>query len=475
MALAYDSLLGLCGYSPEDLARERPRLDKVFERIGLDGADIAHAEDWVRTQHDIALKGVRLLLRAWLLELCDAVLARDEGKKVIYYGFPSIQGPGMAIKSAAEIPVYVGCPDVVICHTLGQIFNKLTPILEAAEQRGLPPGHGLCSLQQIRNGSLALGIIPVPDLVTGSSYYCDMGSKADELLHEIYGHRAIYVDGCMDSAWGEFPGYDPARLEFLASQIDKLFATVKECFGIEVTARSQEKAMATSRQLFSNLGRLTRLMQADPMPVSGVASGLALQLSAASTGRSMTEGPQAVAVLCDEVEERVKSGFGVVPKGAPRVLSFIQPFSDPSITHMMEESGLALSASILTVPCRKREAGMEFASLGEERAEWAMRDGNYHSLFALAQRFADAAAELKVDGVIWGYLYNCRPLALGSHLLPQYVEKQTGIPAMALEIDIYDSRNYSAASLKTRVESFAEMLWMRKVDSSQAPAGTSRK
>jgi len=462
MAVAYESLLTLCGFTPDDMVREKSRLDTTFSRLDLDMEDIARAEKWVTTQHDTELQGVRKLLRAWLLELCDLVLAKDEGKQVVYYGFPSIQGPGMAIKAAATKPIYVGCPDVVLCHTMGQIFNKLTPILEAAEKGGLPPGHGLCSLQQIRNGALALSMIPLPDLVTGSSYYCDMGSKADELLHEIYGHKAIYVDGSMDSVWGEYPGYQPARLKFLASQLDKLFATVREELGVEVTQESWEKAMATSRDLFRALGGLTRLMQADPMPVSGVVSGLALNLTAASTGRSMSEGPEAVSVLCEEVQDRVNRGFGVVPKGAPRVLNFIQPFSDPSITHMMEEAGLALSTSVLTVPCRKREPGMEFSSLGEERAEWAMRDGNYHSMFALAKRFEDAARQFDLDGVICGYLYNCRPIALGSHLIKQWVEEKTGIPTLSLEIDIYDSRNYSAASLRTRVEAFVEMLLARK-------------
>ena len=31
-----------------------------------------------------------------------------------------------------------------------------------------------------------MGIIPVADTVLTSSYYCDIGSKTDELLHEIY-------------------------------------------------------------------------------------------------------------------------------------------------------------------------------------------------------------------------------------------------------------------------------------------------
>jgi len=465
MANYYDELLKLCGFEDEEIKKEKPRIDKVFQKLELGPEDMKTAERWVRQNHDIELLGVRKLLRAWLLELLDMVLAKEEGKKLVYYGFPSIPGPGMAMKVAAQeagVDAYVACPDVILCHTLGQIFNKLTPILEAGEEGGLPPGHGLCSLQQIRNGGLAKGIIPIPDLVTGSSYFCDMGSKADELLHEKYGHPAIYVDGCMDSRWGEYPDYLPQRVEFLGAQLNKLFDTVKEVLGMEVTREAWDKSMSVSRELYGALGRLTRLMTADPMPISGVEVGLALQLTAGSTGRAMTEGPEAVSILCEEVEKRVEAGIGVVEKGAPRVLTFIMPFSDPSIIHMMENAGLAISVTLLSVPPKKHPP-TTYTTLGEIRAEREMRDGVYHSAFGLAKRFEEAARDLKVDGVLWGYLYNCRPLAETSHSVKKWVEETTGVPTLSLEMDMYDSRNYGAAALRTRVEAFAEMLRARKV------------
>ena len=86
-------------------------------------------------------------------------------------------------------------------------------------------------------------------------------------------------------------------------------------------------------------------------------------------------------------------------------------------------------------------------------------------MFGMASRFEERVRRLNIDGVIWGYLYNCRPLALGSHLIKQWIEKKTGVPTLALEIDIYDSRYYSAESLRTRVEAFAEILTARKAAS----------
>ena len=466
MANYYDELLKLCGFTDKDIGEEKSRLDKVFQRLELGVGDMETAGRWVRENHDIELLGVRKLLRAWLLELLDMVLAREEGKKLVYYGYPSIHGPGMAIKVASElagVDLYVSCPDTVLCHTLGQIFNKLSPVLEAGEANGLPPGHGLCSLQQIRVGGMAKGIISVPDLVAGSSYYCDMGSKADELLHETYGHRAVYVDGSMDSRWGEYPGYSPERVEFLGGQLNKLFDAAKEVLGVEVTGETWDRAMSMSRDFFRQIGRLSRLMTADPMPISAVELSLALQLGGASTGRAMSEGVEAVSILCDEVEQRVAQGIGVVEKGAPRVLNFSAHFSDPSIMHMMENTGLAMSATMLSVPPPKAPSPSRYTTLGEIRAEGEMTSGMYHSSFSIAKRFEDAVRALNIAGVIWSYLYNCRPSAQLSHVVKKWVEASTGVPSLSLEMDIYDSRNYSAAAMRTRVEAFAEMLRARKV------------
>ena len=464
MANYYDRLMKLCGFEDNEIQRDSHRIEKAFQKLDLGPEDMAVGEERVRKYHDIELLGVRKMLRAWLSELIDLVLAKDEGKKLIYYGYPSIQGPGMAIATASEGRIYCSCPDVIVCHTMGNFFNKLTPILEAAEQNGLPPGHGLCSLQQVRNGGMAKGIIPVPDLVTGSSYYCDMGSKADELLRERYGHKAIYVDGSMDSRWGEYPDYLPQRTEFLGVQLNKLFATVNEVFGVEVTDESQDKAMAVSHRLFRALGQLTRLMMADPMPISGVEQDLALNLAAASTGRAMTEGPEAIETLCEEVKQRVDEGIGVVEKGAPRVLNFANSFSDPDITRMIENTGLAVSISIVAVgPPKEYTARTTTATTMEEkRTERAMIDGFYHSSFGIVKRIEAAVRTLNVDGVIWNYQYNCRPMAITSHIVKKWVEETTGVPTLSLESDLYEGRSYSVAALRTRVEAFAEMLKARK-------------
>jgi len=423
--------------------------------------DMEPAQRCVRQNHDVELEGVRKLLGAWLKELIDLILAKDEGKKVVYFGFPAITRPGILIASASE-EIYCACPDTILCYTMGQIFNKLTPILEAGEQNGLPPGHALCSLWQIKVGALAKGIIPAPDMAMASSYYCDMGSKADDLLHEIYGTPIVYVDGSMDSAWGEYPDFSPQRVMFLGAELNQLFEEVKNIVGVEVTPDAWQKAAPVIRQYYGGIGQLTELIKADPVPIYGAETALATILGAACTGRGITEGSRAINILIEEVKKRVDAGVGVVEKGAPRVMVFVGNFSDASIMRMIENAGLAVPQTFFTVPPPKAKASASYTTVGEIMAESEMRGGLYHSSYGAVKRTEVALKYSNLDGVIYNYPFNCRPAALMSHILKKWVEENSGIPALSLESDLYDSRYYSAAAMRTRVETFADMLRLRK-------------
>ena len=86
----YDGLLKLCGFEDEEITKEKTRIDKAFERLELGYEDMDRAEAWIMQGHDVELVGVRKLLGIWLKELIDLVLAKDEGKTVVYYGFPGV-------------------------------------------------------------------------------------------------------------------------------------------------------------------------------------------------------------------------------------------------------------------------------------------------------------------------------------------------------------------------------------------------
>jgi len=466
MADYYDELLKLCGFEEVEIEDERPRIEKTFERLAIGPADIPTAESWVRQNHDVTLKGVRRLLGAWLKELIDLVLAKDEGKKIVYFGFPAIQGPGMVL-SASSKDVIVCAPDMILCHTLGQIFNKVTPLIETAESHGLPPGHALCSLWQVKVGAMVKGMIPVPDLALASSYFCDMGSKADDLVAVQYGVPIAYIDGVMDSKWGEYPSFLPERVDYLGTQIRQALDMAEEVLGITIAPDAWEKSQKSNRAFFDNLSALVELMRADPVPASVLELELLEPLPGSMTGRGLEQGIDAMVILAGELEERVKAGKGVTEKGAPRVMILQGHTADPTVTRVVEDTGLAVPLTVILAASANRPAEpavkeTAYTDPAYILAEEQLSKGAYHGTDAAVKRLAESAGVMKLDGFIVNYLYHCRPVALFSSVTKKYLEEKTGLPTLELEFDLSDNRAYSAASMRTRVETFADMLRAKK-------------
>jgi benzoyl-CoA reductase/2-hydroxyglutaryl-CoA dehydratase subunit BcrC/BadD/HgdB len=461
----YNELLTLCSFDEAEIVSQKQRIEKTFKILGLGPVDMDRAVARVQKYFDMELVGVRKALGLWLKELFDVVLAREEGKNIIYFGYPPFQYTGLAIKAAAKSKndFYIGCPEVVLCQTLGQIFDKLVPVLEAGEAAGLPPGHAMCSLLQIKLGALEKGIIPIPDMSIATSYFCDMGPKADELMQYKYGYPVEYVDGCLDSPWGAWPVHDRETVQYLGTQVNNMFGTLKDMFGLEINEDTWQQARLVAGKLYVAINELTRHLTADPVPLSVADSELVSNIPTACTGVAMEEGPETVGILAREVGKRVEKGVGVVTKGAPRVAIMFQSFSDTVINRLIEEVGLAVPATMVLFPAQRQALERyPYPTLGEKRAEQAMFGGAYHSTYGWIHRNMDALKFAKIDGVIYTYPFSCRPIVCTSKLTKLEIEKETGLPTLLLEMDLYDSRNYSAASLRTRLEGFAEMLKAKK-------------
>jgi 2-hydroxyglutaryl-CoA dehydratase D-component len=457
-------LLILCGFEADEIKQQRNRIEATFERLNLGSEDMVQAATRIKTSFDIELLGVRKALGVWLKELFDVVLARDEGKKLIYYGYPPFQYIGLVIKAASESvgDFYVGCPEVVLCQTLGQIFGKHGPILEASEMDGLPPGHAMCSLLQMKHGALAKGMIPVPDLGIATSYFCDMGPKADELMQYRFGFPVEFIDSCMDSPWGEWPGYDPQRVHYFGQQLELLFESLYDRFGIKIDEPVWKGARKLAGRLYKATSRLNHSLMADPVPLGVAEAELILNFPMGCTGIAMTDGAKAIEILAEEAEKRVAEGFGVVPKNAPRVFLGFQSLVDPMFNKLLQEVGLAVPVSMTLLPPLPKVDTLTFDTLGEKRAQVSMGGGTYHSSYGNIRNIEEGLKYTELDGVLYNYQFSCRPLTCSSKLMKEHLEKETGLPTLLLDMDIYDDRNYSTGALRTRLEAFAEMLKARK-------------
>jgi benzoyl-CoA reductase/2-hydroxyglutaryl-CoA dehydratase subunit BcrC/BadD/HgdB len=457
----HEEFFKLCGFEPEEIDKESPRIDKAFDRAEISAEDIKRAESRIKEYFDIELVGVRKGLGMWMKQFTDLMLCKEERKWVLYACYPSVNMLISALNAASE-DIYCAAPEIILDVVMGQIFDKLTPILEAAEEHGLPPGLGMCSLNQARLGGIAKGLVPMPDAMLSWDLLCDQTAKLDELIHEVYGVPVIYIDNCPDSGKDEYPDVDPRRVVYIANDIRSAVEEIKNLMGIELTEEALRAGRLGVAKLWYSMLEVWRLQTADPVPLSAVDLGMIYYLIVSPERRVLQEGMETVSTLLMESKQRVDQGKGIAEKGTPRVLTLISQATDPSIFRMVENAGLAIGGAALEWVSPREMTKSKFTTREERTADGQIASGLYHSVGGMVTKLKWACEFYKVDGVLCLYPFSCRPAAITPFMIKKVIEEELNIPVLVLEGDLWDTRDYSAGALRTRVETFAEMLRMTK-------------
>ena len=462
MNVYYAELLKLCGWEEEQVAREKPRLDEAFRILGLGPEEMKTAEERVRAGYDIDLMGVRKALGVWIGGLVDVVLSKKEGKKVVYYSFPPLGGLGGRISAIGKGEILCVCPEFILDIALGAIFDTIDPIMEAGEERALPPGRALCAMNKIRVGAISKGIIPVPDLLLASSFYCDQGGQTDEWLHEVYGVPWVVMDNVMDSAWGEFPYIAPERLSYMAAEIEEGWTEAAKILGEEPDEKDWGEYATLYGEFMAGIEKTNSAMRADPPPISQSNLQLVRFLRNATSYDRFPDAVKAIDVLTSELQERVQEGAGPLPVGSPRVCSFLIPQRDQSVAHLIEKAGIAIPVTFLSYDAYTGMLDAGYTTIAEKSAQTELSRGLYHSTSAILHWTKKAVEDFDLDGVLWSQPIHCRPMASSGFVLKKAIEAEMRIPVLILEVDWYDNRVFSGETMRTKIETFGHVLAARK-------------
>ena len=92
------------------------------------------------------------MLGLWIQSLIDLVLAKEEGKKLVYTMMPPMVLVQNAMAMASK-DVYVTAPDILLSYTHVGFFGKANPIFEAAEGDLLPMASANCGGIKLKLGA----------------------------------------------------------------------------------------------------------------------------------------------------------------------------------------------------------------------------------------------------------------------------------------------------------------------------------
>ena len=460
----YVDLFKLCGWEDQEIWQERSRIDDVFGILGITSEDVRAAEGRVREGYDIELTGIRKILGVWIRALIDLVLSRKEKNKIIYYSFPSLGGLGFTTSVIAGKENMCVCPEWILIVTLGSIFDKAGSVLKAAEETAMAPGKAFCSLVQMRLGAMVKGIIPLPDCLLTSGFLCDVESKADEWIHETYNVPWIVTDNVLDSPWGEFPEIKAERVYYLGAEINRTLDQIYKVIEKKPTTDDWSTYVAAHHDFLEKLRTINKCMRADPQPTSVGGIELVRLCRNAMTYNLFPQALEGMEVLGKELVQNVSEGKGVVPKGAPRVFGCFLPKVDNRLIRMTEAAGIATPVTYLTYEgtVQAWTQASTYSTWSEMRADAELKRGLFHSTYGIYYFTREGCRSWDVDGVVWSWPFSCRPFAITSVMYKKLLEEELGIPVLSLEMDLADNRAIGAEALRTRLETFAEVLLARK-------------
>jgi benzoyl-CoA reductase/2-hydroxyglutaryl-CoA dehydratase subunit BcrC/BadD/HgdB len=180
-------------------------------------------------------------------------------------------------------------------------------------------------------------------------------------------------------------------------------------------------------------------------------------MSLANIERGLREGPEVLDNLIVELEKRIADGKGIVEKGAPRVMLVMIPH-DPGLAAAIAELGLAACVHAGATPGGSSRP-VEYESLWEEVADTNMRGrgANYSSLAYITQ-LRETTRQWQVEGMIFFRHYSCRQYSIFPTKAKEIIENEFQIPVLLLDGDYCDYRSYNVRQMRTRLETFAEMV-----------------
>lgn len=288
------------------------------------------------------------------------------------------------------------------------------------------------------------------DMVVGENT-CDGKKKSYEVLDTLIPNLYIMDLPQMKTSEGK---------ALLKGEYIRFKKAVENLTGITIDEERMKKGIELVNKKRAVMHRLASLRKADPAPISGLDALLANQVFFYDDVVRFTE---SVNKICDEIEDRVKKGQGVFPKGAPRILISGCPMAVPNwkLPWIIETCGAVIVGEESCVG----ERGTRNLTDNSGTTVDAMMDAIVDRYFKVdcaiftpnqdrLDHIIEMAKQYKADGVIHYGLQFCQPYITESIGVENKLRTK-GIPAMRIDTD-YSMED--AGQLKTRVEAFVEML-----------------
>ncbi|HNU71879.1 MAG TPA: double-cubane-cluster-containing anaerobic reductase [Thermodesulfobacteriota bacterium] len=412
--------------------------------------------------------GLNLEAHDQLLEVLGKVYAdiflsqQNRPKKADYLDFVMSEIHGLRIKELLDgkkqghMVVGTYCtfvPEEIIIAAQGVMVGLCAGADFATDKVDQYLPKNLCALIKSTFGFKLGRVCPyleASDIVVGENT-CDGKKKAYEVLQGLV--RDLYV---IDLP--QMKNADARKL--LRNEYRKFMGKMEQLSGNTITMESLKRAITIVNAKRQAMHRLSRLRASNPVPISGLDSLLINQIFFYENPLRFTT---QINVLCDELEDRIKSKAGVAPPETPRLLISGCPMAVPNwkLPAIVETSGGVIVGEESCIGERGARNLVDAHGETMDTVLDAIVDRYLSIDCAVFTPNPDRLAHIRdmvktynADGVILYAIQFCTPYTVEGISIARALEKD-GIPVIRIETDYTQE---DAGQLKTRIQAFIEMV-----------------
>lgn len=382
--------------------------------------------------------------RAWLMfgaQLASIMLkAFEEDAKVVwttYYSFP------MELLAAFDVAPF----DFEVACNLppGLDPSGCVDIMAEAEAKGY--SIDLCSFHRLALGCYFLDYLPKADLLLTTSHFCDGKTKTNQIFAQYYDKEAIMLD-VPNELSKESVAYVSGQLQTIARKLEEVSGHKLDLDRLQECIKSSNRARAV-------YGRLAEIGKVKPFPWDGSRVCLLSIVGNMFSGTPFQE--HLYQKIIDECQQRMAEG-----KTLPEEFRMLWLAWFPSLPTNINDILRANKVSIVMAEL----ARVYWDEIDENHPfeGMALRCLKNPYVGPVEQRLngvLQLVDEYAVDGVIHFSSTACRHANASFRLIEDALAKRN-IPFLVLEGDMSDMRAYSTEKTRSFLETFIEVMAVRK-------------
>ena len=296
---------------------------------------------------------------------------------------------------------------------------------------------------------------PAPDILLATEGACSTHPKWWEAMQRYYNCPLFIIDAAYTIDSDTLPEHNK---EYYSSQVEEFAHYMEEHTRRKFDIDKLRQVVSYADKASEIWDEIDDFRKAIPTPISQI--DVFTCLFALVTLKGTPEAVEFYKQLRDEVKERVDNGTGFITPERFRLIWDLFPiYHNMRLLNYFADLGAAFVTDLYGNAFSGRlNSNDPFNSLAERYLSYFMRAASRHK----AEIYKERARKYNVDGIVFHSNRCCRCFTAEQPDIGNILRDDLDLPGLRFEANMVDPRGYDDAQVKARIESFIEMLEVRK-------------